>query len=95
MTISFPVKEDKKDIIPGIVHVDGSCRIQTVDESIPHYFNLLNEFNNITGVPLLLNTSFNMAGEALIETPEEAINTFEKTDLDCLWFPEIGEILTR
>lgn len=95
MTISFPIRENKKDIIPGVIHVDGSCRIQTVNENIPHYFNLLNEFNNITGVPLLLNTSFNMAGEALIETPEEAINTFEKTDLDCLWFPETDEILTK
>ena len=95
MTISFPVKDDKKDVIPGVIHVDGSCRIQTVNNDIPHYYQLLKDFKEITNIPLLLNTSFNVAGEALIETPEEAINTFYETDIDALWFPENGEILLK
>jgi carbamoyltransferase len=88
MTVSFQVKDDKKSVIPGIVHVDGSCRIQTVDESIPHFYEVLTEFKKITNVSVVLNTSFNMAGEALVETPEQAVTTFEKTNIDVLWFPE-------
>lgn len=88
MTISFPVREDKKDVIPGVVHVDGSCRIQTVNNSIPHFYNLLTEFKYLTNVPVLLNTSFNLAGEALVESYEDAIKTFKKSDIDILWFPE-------
>lgn len=88
MTISFQVKEDKKKVIPGVIHVDNSCRVQSVNKDIPHFYNLLNEFNRITNVPVLLNTSFNMAGESLVETFEDAINTFNKTKIDIIWFPE-------
>lgn len=95
MTVSFQVTEEKKNIIPGIVHVDGSCRIQTVDELIPHFYNLLTEFKKITGVPVLLNTSFNLAGEALVETPMNAIDTFNRSGIDVLWFPEKGKILVK
>ena len=95
MTVSFPVKENKLDIIPGIVHVDNSCRIQTVDEDLRHYYELLVEFERITGVPVLLNTSFNMAGKPLIETVEEAISMFNTTKIDVLWFPENGRLLEK
>jgi carbamoyltransferase len=95
MTISFQVKEEKKNIIPGVVHVDGSCRIQTVDDSIPHFYDLLLSFKNITGISVLLNTSFNLAGEALVETPNDAINTFNNSDIDVLWFPEKGIVLKK
>ena len=95
MTVSFPVKEDKLDVIPGIVHVDNSCRIQTVDEDLWHYYELLREFERITGVPVLLNTSFNVAGNPLIQTVEEAIDMYETTKIDVLWFPEKGRMLTE
>ena len=88
MTISFPVRKEKKNIIPGVIHVDNSCRIQTVNNSIPHFFELLTEFKYLTNVPVLLNTSFNLAGEALVESYEDAIKTFKKSDIDILWFPE-------
>ena len=78
----------KKNIIPGVIHVDNSCRIQTVNNSIPHFFELLTEFKYLTNVPVLLNTSFNLAGEALVESYEDAIKTFKKSDIDILWFPE-------
>ena len=94
MTMSFQVKKDKQDVIPGIVHVDGSCRIQTVDEDVPHFYELLKEFNSKTKVPVLLNTSFNMAGEPLVETVEQAIETFNKTEIDVLWFPK-NQIMLR
>ena len=95
MTISFPIRKEKKQIIPGVIHVDNSCRIQTVDIEIEHFYKLLKEFEKITGVPILLNTSFNVAGNPLIETVNDAIDTFKKTDIDILWFPEKEIILTK
>jgi carbamoyltransferase len=95
MTMSFQVKKDKQEIIPGIVHVDGSCRIQTVDKDVPHFYELLTEFNSKTHVPVLLNTSFNMAGEPLVETVEQAIDTFNKTEIDVLWFPKNQTMLRK
>lgn len=92
MTISFQSKTNK---IPGVTHVDNSCRIQSVDKNIPHFYELLTEFKNITNVSVLLNTSFNMAGESLVETVNDAIKTFEKTDIDILWFPEVKKMLTK
>jgi len=95
MTISFQVKKNKKSLIPGVIHVDQSCRIQTVDKDIPHYHNLLNEFYKITNIPILLNTSFNIVGEPLVETVDDAIDTFNKTDIDILWFPEIKQMIKK
>jgi carbamoyltransferase len=75
--------------------VDNSCRIQTVNKSIPHLYKLLTEFKKITNVPVLLNTSFNIAGEPLVESKEDAIKTFKESDIDVLWFPELGKIITK
>jgi len=70
--------------IPGVTHVDGTARIQTVDRSDNEkYYNLIEEFYNITGVPMLLNTSFNCQSP-IVETPIEAFNTFCNTELDML-----------
>ena len=85
MTVSFPVKSN---LIPGITHVNGSCRVQTLDPSIPHFFNLLKEFKKLTEVSVLLNTSFNLAGDPLVESPEDAIKVFNQSEIDVLWFPE-------
>ena len=95
MTISFPVRKEKKQIIPGVIHADNSCRIQTVDTEIEHFYKLLKDFEKITGVPVLLNTSFNIAGKPLVETVSDAIDTFKETNIDVLWFPEKGIILTK
>ena len=92
MTISFQSKTKK---IPGVVHVDNSCRVQTVDTDIQHFHALLEEFNKITKIPVLLNTSFNKAGEALVETVEDAIFTFENSKIDILWFPEKNKMLKK
>jgi carbamoyltransferase len=70
--------------IPGVTHVDNTARIQTVSKDFNEkYYNLINEFYCITGVPMLLNTSFNCQ-EPIVETPEDAVKTFKNTELDIL-----------
>ena len=74
----------KSDKIPGVTHVDGTARIQTVNKNFNgKFYNLINEFYKITGVPMLLNTSFNCQ-EPIVETPQQAMRTFKRTDLDIL-----------
>jgi carbamoyltransferase len=70
--------------LPAILHVDGSARVQTVPEDGSRYHALLAAFERLTGVPALLNTSFNLAGEPIVETPEDAIDTFLRSRLDAL-----------
>ena len=80
--------------IPAICHIDNTCRVQTLKKSFnPHFYNLIKEFNNITGVPILLNTSFNLAGDTIVETVDDAINTLNDSDIDYVYFPEKGLIL--
>ena len=78
------VVEEKRDKIPSVVHVDGTARPQTVSRDInPRYWQLINEFEKLTGVPLLLNTSFNVQ-EPIVLSPADAINTFSKASFDAL-----------
>jgi len=80
----YPVKPDKRALIPAVTHVDGTGRLQTVrKEDNPLYWRLIKEFEKITGVPVLLNTSFN-ENEPIVCTPEEAINCFLRTRMDVL-----------
>ena len=77
-------KKSKKDLIPGVVHVDGTGRLQTVKKTDnPRYYNLINSFNKITGIPIILNTSFN-ENEPIVFTPENALNCFLRTKMDIL-----------
>ncbi|TDQ31154.1 carbamoyltransferase family protein [Zeaxanthinibacter enoshimensis] len=79
------VKEDKKEIIPAVTHVDGSARLQTVDRNIhPLYHSVIRELGEITGVPVILNTSFNIQGEPVVESPKDALRCFYSTGLDAL-----------
>jgi carbamoyltransferase len=82
MLYSQTVKEDKRDKIPAITHVDNTCRIQTVSEGI--LSELLEEYYKISGVPVLLNTSFNDNGKPIIETPENAMDAFLNMNIDYL-----------
>jgi len=78
-----------KNKIPAVIHKDGSCRIQTVTKKQnKNYYEIIKCFFKITNVPMLLNTSFNLAGDALVETPEDALDTFNKSKLKYLYFPE-------
>ena len=71
------VKNNKKHLIEAVVHKDLSARVQTVDRmSNPKFYDLINEFKKLTGVPCLLNTSFNVNGEPIVSSPEDAIRTF-------------------
>jgi carbamoyltransferase len=91
MTISFDCKNPSA--IPGVVHVDNSCRVQTVSKDIPHMYELLTAFKQLTGCPVLLNTSFNLAGEPLVETVEDALSTLRNSDLNAIWFPELNKLI--
>ncbi|MBX9847001.1 MAG: carbamoyltransferase [Xanthobacteraceae bacterium] len=85
MLMAKHVAPEWKDRIPAIVHVDGTARVQTVDEEAnPRLYRLLKEFDALTGVPVLVNTSFNIKGEPIVETPEDAINCFLGTGIDYL-----------
>lgn len=81
MLMVFDVK--KPNVIPAVTHVDNSARVQTLSKKDnPGLYNLLEHFYKISGVPVLLNTSFNIAGEPIVETYEDAVNCFLKTNID-------------
>lgn len=85
MLIAKPVRPEWRDKIPAIVHVDGTARIQTVREQTnPMLYRLLKEFEALTGVPVLINTSFNVKGEPIVETPRDAVICFLTTGIDNL-----------
>jgi carbamoyltransferase len=92
MTISFPVNEQCINIIPGVVHVDNTCRIQTVSQSNGYLYELLLEVKKLTGHGILLNTSFNLAGDPLVETPKDAFATLNNSCLNYLWFEETEQL---
>jgi carbamoyltransferase len=80
----YPVRPDKRDVIPAVTHVDGSGRLQSVSQaSNARYWSLLRAFQRKTGVPVLLNTSFN-ENEPIVERPEQALDCFLRTDMDVL-----------
>ena len=80
--------------VPSIIHVDGTCRIQTVNkEQNLHYYNLISAFNLLTGTPILFNTSFNLGGDPLVETLEDAIETLRRSEMEYLYLPEINKLV--
>ena len=82
------------DEVPAICHVDKTCRVQTLKKSFnKHYYKLIWEFNHITGVPLVLNTSLNLAGDTIAETVEDAMKTLNGSEMDYLYFPEKGTLV--
>ncbi len=88
----YPIREEKRALIPAVTHVDGSGRLQTVTaETNPRYHNLISTFGRMTGVPIVLNTSFN-ENEPVVCKPEEALDCFLRTKMDVLvmgnWFIE-------
>lgn len=79
------VLKSKQEVIPAVTHVDGTARLQTVhQETNPRFHRLLKEFEKLSGVPVLLNTSFNVMGEPIVESPEDAVRCFFTTGLDYL-----------
>ena len=94
MSYAIPVKKNKWEKIPAVVHVDGTCRLQTVNrEQNPFYYDLIQQFYKQTNIPLILNTSFNLAGEPIVFNPGRALDVFTDSDLDFVYFPEVEKIL--
>jgi carbamoyltransferase len=84
MVLVYKTRADKRELIPAVNHVDDTGRVQTVERDVePRYYRLIEEFNRQTGVPILLNTSFN-ENEPIVMTPAEALDTFQKTHMDML-----------
>jgi carbamoyltransferase len=95
MSFVLKFKEDKKDKVPAVVHLDGTARLQTVTENDNKwYYNLLKEWNELTGIPMLVNTSFNDR-EPICETPDHAMKCFLGTDIDYLYFVETKTLVRK
>jgi len=85
MLLAAFVKPGKAELVPAITHVDNTARVQTVTrEENERYYDLISAFDKRTGIPMVLDTSFNVAGEPIVETPEDAIRCFLSTDIDVL-----------
>lgn len=85
MILTAQVRPEKRSVIPAVTHVDGSARPQTVERDVnPLYFKLICEFGRRTGVPVVMNTSFNLRGEPIVCTPTDAIRTFFSSGMDAL-----------
>jgi carbamoyltransferase len=88
MTLTFDVVEEKQPDIAAVVHVDGTARAQTVSpEENPFYYNLIRSFHQATGIPALLNTSFNVKGQTIVHNPVHAVGTFYGSGMDHLLIP--------
>jgi carbamoyltransferase len=88
----YPVRPDKRAVVPAITHVDGSGRLQTVSEATnPRYYRLIRAFETLTGVPLVLNTSFN-ENEPIVDTPDQALACFFRTRMDAI---VVGNTIVR
>lgn len=94
MMYAMNCNEGVAEKIPSIIHIDGTCRIQTVKkEDNPLYYNLIKEFYKETGIPILFNTSFNLGGEPLVETLEDALWTLQESELEYLYLPEYSLLI--
>lgn len=91
MILVYRVRPEMRGVIPAVTHVDGSARVQTVDrETNPRYYRLIEQFEARTGVPVLLNTSFNVRGEPIVLRAADAIRCFARTGMDALF---LGDLL--
>jgi len=96
MMYAFDDLKDKANLIPCVVHVDNTCRAQTVSQSQNlHFYNLISAFNDLTNIPMLFNTSFNLAGEVIVQTKEDAIDTLNRSGIEYLYLPETQELITK
>ena len=96
MMYAVDVKPDKINLIPAVTHVDNTCRVQTVSKKDNlNYYNLIEAFYKKTGVPILFNTSLNLAGEPLCETVEDSINTLIRSEINYLYLPDINKLIKK
>jgi carbamoyltransferase len=97
MLYVVPVRDDKRATIPAVTHVDGTARLQVVHPDVnPRYHRLLESFGSATGVPVLLNTSFNVRGEPIVASPADALRTWRASGLDAVVFENcLAEVKTH
>ena len=94
MMYAVKCQEGIEEKIPAIIHVDGTCRIQTVTEEVNrHYYGLIQEFHKQTGCPIIFNTSFNLGGEPLVETLDDALRTLANSAIQYLYLPEYAVLI--
>jgi carbamoyltransferase len=94
MGIVLKFKDDAAKRVPAVVHFDGSARLQTVTRDSGWYYDFIKKWNEVSGVPVVLNTSFNDR-EPICETPEHALRCFLGTEIDYLYFPEFSILVSR
>tara|TARA_B100001939_G_scaffold260896_2_gene227910 strand:+ start:1752 stop:2456 length:705 start_codon:yes stop_codon:yes gene_type:complete len=93
MSYAIPVKKEKVQEISSIVHHDFTCRIQTVtEEQNKNYYNLIKAWHEESNCPIVFNTSFNLGGEAMVETIEDAMDTCKRCDINFIYIPEDQDI---
>lgn len=93
MTLNFKAKKEKSHLIPAVVHVDGTSRVQSINrDTNPRYYAMIHEFYRITSIPLVLNTSFNIRNQPIVCNPQDAISTFFGTGMDYL---AIGDFIVE
>tara|TARA_A100001201_G_scaffold78148_1_gene70172 strand:+ start:71 stop:628 length:558 start_codon:yes stop_codon:yes gene_type:complete len=96
MTFNLRVKSDRQKYIPAITHADGTCRIQTVNKvDNANYYNLIKAFHKETKVPMVLNTSFNLAGQAMVENVKQALKTLSKSNMDYVYFADVNMLVEK
>jgi carbamoyltransferase len=96
MMYAVNVLPSKIGEIPAITHVDGTCRVQTVNRKDNEaYYDVISEFNKLTGVPMIFNTSFNLAGDPLVETLDDAVNTIVRSDIKYLYIPHLKQLISK
>lgn len=95
MSFAIEVKKEMRDKVPAIVHFDGTARLQTVNKKIsPWYHGFISKWKKLSGVPILVNTSFNDS-EPIVETPYDAIKCFLRTEIDCIYFFDYGILVEK
>lgn len=96
MMYALDVNPEKKESIPAIVHVDDTCRIQTLTrEYNPHFYDLILTFYEATGVPILMNTSFNLSGDPIVETLNDALSSLSRSKMRYLYLPEFSKLIHK
>lgn len=94
MMYALDAKETTKNLVPAVIHVDGTCRIQTVNEQQnPVYYKLIQEFYKKTNIPMLMNTSFNLSYEPIIETVSQALKSCRDSTINYLYMPDIKTLI--
>jgi len=96
MSYAIDIVKEKKQYVSGIMHVDETCRVQTITKKQNyHYYNLINSFYMKTKIPILCNTSFNLSGEVLVYRQKDAIDMLCNSSLKYLYFPEKEKLLIK